>query len=124
MRMGLLTGARCSRLLAAGVLALMVGASPQLRAADKAPAQQLSPDISKLLHDAQEAQKKQDWDKMLELSRKAYSQSKTPYEQETSARFIAAVGAGKKDFDIMLRARRNWSTCRSRTKTSRSSWSN
>jgi Tetratricopeptide repeat len=100
MRMGLLTGARCSRLLAAGVLALMVGASPQLRAADKAPAQQLSPDISKLLHDAQEAQKKQDWDKMLELSRKAYSQSKTPYEQETSARFIAAVGAGKKDFDI------------------------
>jgi tetratricopeptide (TPR) repeat protein len=100
MRTGLLTGARWSRLLVAGVLALSVGASPQLRAADKAAAPQLSPEISKLLHDAQEAQKKQDWDKMLELSRKAYSQSTKPYDQETSARFIAAVGAGKKDFDV------------------------
>ena len=100
MRVGLLSGARWSRLLVAGVFALAVGASPQLRAAEKQPAQQLSQEIQKLLHDAQEAQKKSDWDKMLQLSRDAYAKSKTPYEQETSARFIASVGAAKKDYGL------------------------
>jgi len=100
MSNGVVTRAPWSRLLIAGVFALAVGASPLLHAADKPATPQLSPELQKLLHDAQEAQKKQDWDKMLELSRKAYAQAKTPYELETSARFIASVGAAKKDYAL------------------------
>jgi hypothetical protein len=101
MRIGLVTGARWSRLLVAGVFALAVGASPQLRAAEKQAAQQLSPEVSKLLHDAQDLQKKGgDWDKMAELSRDAYAKSKTPYEQETSLKFLLSAGINKKDVAI------------------------